>query len=80
MADGELRVPGTDRTVPLYWILLAVGIALDVIGTVWLLQGINFIPSGFMAGQMFWAYTGGIVMIAGMVVTAFAMRHKAEHG
>jgi hypothetical protein len=29
---------------------------------------------------MFWAYTGGVVMIAGMVVTAFAMRHKAEHG
>jgi uncharacterized membrane protein len=60
--------------------LLAVGIVLDVIGTILLLLGINFLPGGFMAGQMFWAYAGGVVMIAGMVVTAFAMRHKAEHG
>ena len=80
MADGEMRVPGTDRTVPLHWVLLAVGIVLDLIGTIWLLQGVNILPGSFMTGQMFWAYTGGIVMIAGMVLTAFAMRRKSDYG
>ena len=80
MADGDPRVPGTDRTVPLHWVLLAVGIVLDVLGAVWLLQGVNILPGSFMTGQMFWAYTGGIVMIVGMAVTAFAMRRKSEHG
>jgi hypothetical protein len=80
VADGDLRVPGTDRTVPLHWVLLAVGIVLDVIGAIWLLQGVNILPGSFMTGQMFWAYTGGIVMIVGMAVTAFAMRRKSEYG
>jgi uncharacterized membrane protein len=61
-------------------VLLMVGIVLDVIGAVWLLQGVNILPGSFMTGQMFWAYTGGIVMIVGMAVTAFAMRRKSEHG
>ena len=41
---------------------------------------VNILPGSFMTGQMFWAYTGGIVMIVGMAVTAFAMRRKSEHG
>jgi uncharacterized membrane protein len=80
VAGGDPRVPGTDRSVPLHWVLLMVGIVLDVIGAVWLLQGVNILPGSFMTGQMFWAYTGGIVMIVGMAVTAFAMRRKSEHG
>ncbi len=66
--------------MPLHWVLLVVGIVLDVLGAVWLLQGVNILPGSFMTGQMFWAYTGGIVMIVGMAVTAFAMRRKSEYG
>ena len=41
MAHGDPRIPGTDRTVPLHWVLL---------------------------------------VIAGMIVVAFAMRRKADYG
>ena len=51
--------------MPLHWVLLAIGIVLDVIGTIWLLQGVSILPGSFMTGQPFWAYAGGVVMIAG---------------
>ena len=80
MADGDLRLPGTERTVPLHWVLLGIGIVLDVVGLIWVLQGVNILPGSFMTGDRFWAYAGGVLAIAGMVLVALAMRRKADYG
>lgn len=63
-----------------HWTLLAIGVVLDAVGLVWVLQGINILPGSFMTGQIFWAYAGGAVTLVGMVFVAFAMRRKADHG
>jgi len=80
MTDGDLRLPGTERTVPLHWVLLGIGIVLDVVGLIWVLQGVNILPGSFMTGDRFWAYAGGVLAIAGMVLVALAMRRKADYG
>ena len=56
------------------WALLLTGIVLMLIGSVWLLQGANILPGSVMSGQPFWAWVGGIVLIAGVAVFALAMR------
>jgi hypothetical protein len=56
------------------WALLLVGIVLMLIGSVWLLQGASILPGSVMSGQLFWAWVGGIVLIAGVVVFALAVR------
>ena len=80
MADGDPRVPGTEWTVPLHWVLLGIGLFLDIVGLIWVLQGLNILGGSFMSGQHFWAYVGGVFTIAGMVLVAFAMRRKSEYG
>ena len=56
------------------WALLLVGIVLMLVGSIWLLQGANLLPGSVMSGQAFWAWVGGIVLIAGVVVFALAVR------
>jgi hypothetical protein len=38
------------------------------IGGVWFFQGIRVLPGSFMTGSSFWAVTGAIVAVAGVVV------------
>jgi hypothetical protein len=40
------------------WVLRAVGAVAILLGTVWMLQGINVVPGSFMTGQMFWFWAG----------------------
>lgn len=80
MAEGDPRVPGTERTVPLHWVMLGIGLFLDIVGLIWVLQGVNILGGSFMSGNQFWAYVGGVLTIAGMVLVAFAMRRKSEYG
>ena len=62
----------------LHWIMLGVGLLLDLIGVIWLLQGINLLPGSFMTGQPFWAGAGIVAMVVGMGLVILAMRRKAE--
>jgi hypothetical protein len=64
----------------MHWVMLVAGIVLDLIGIVWLLQGINLLPGSFMTGQPFWAGAGIVAMIVGMVLVVLAMRRRAETG
>lgn len=66
--------------MPLYWVMLGVGLLLDLIGTIWLLQGTGILPGSFMTGQLFWAGAGIVAMIVGMALVVLAMRRKADHG
>jgi hypothetical protein len=65
--------------MPLHWVLLGFGLLLDLIGVVWLLQGVNVLPGSFMTGQPFWAGAGIVAMIVGMGLVFLAMRHKADN-
>jgi hypothetical protein len=66
--------------MPLHWAMLGVGLLLDLIGTIWLLQGVNILPGSFMTGQVFWAGAGIVAMIVGMGLVVLAMRRKADRG
>jgi hypothetical protein len=66
--------------MPLHWIMLGVGLVLDLIGVIWLLQGINILPGSFMTGQLFWAGAGIVAMIVGMALVVLALRRKADYG
>jgi len=55
-------------------VLTIVGALLVVCGTVWLLQGINFLPGSFMTGQSKWAVIGGMVLLLGVALLIVARR------
>ena len=65
--------------MPKHWVLLALGVVLDLIGTIWVLQGINILPGSFMTGQPFWAGAGLVAIIGGMTLVVLAMREKAQN-
>ena len=59
-------------------VLMVVGVILILLGAVWILQGFNILPVGFMAGQMQYALLGAILVIAGIVALAFSRRRRKE--
>ena len=63
-----------------HWVLLVVGVLLDLVGSIWMLQGMGALPGSFMTGDPFWAAVGGISVIVGMGLVVLAMRQKVEHG
>jgi hypothetical protein len=67
-------------TMQKHWVLLVVGMLLDLLGTIWILQGTNLLPGSFMTGDPFWAGAGAVAVVVGMGLVIFAMRTKVEHG
>ncbi|HKM76789.1 MAG TPA: hypothetical protein VJZ32_10250 [Candidatus Bathyarchaeia archaeon] len=47
--------------------LIPIGIIMMLFGSVWFLQGINILPGSFMTGSSFWAVTGGVTDIIGLM-------------
>jgi hypothetical protein len=45
-----------------------VGGLLIVMGTIWILQGVNILPGSFMTGQTVWAWRGGIAAVVGLTL------------
>lgn len=62
------------------WAMVIVGAILDLVGTVWILQGLNILPGSFMTGQLFWAGAGLVTMIVGMSLLIMGVRRKAVGG
>lgn len=58
------------------WVMIIIGVVLDLTGCIWLLQGINILPGSFMSGQSFWAAMGLLAMIVGGVL----IYKGAQHG
>ena len=56
--------------------LLILGILLDLMGSVWFLQGINLLPGSMMSGQTQWAVIGAIVDLVGVVLIVLAIRWR----
>jgi hypothetical protein len=56
------------------WILNIVAIVLLLFGTVWILQGLNILTQGFMAGHIQYAILGVVVDVVGIALLVFANR------
>jgi len=55
----------------LRYVLVIVGGLMDLVGVVWLLQGVGILPGSFMTGQPFWAVMGTIsVVVGGLLIFA----------
>ena len=57
--------------------LVVVGGILDLIGIVWLLQGLNVLPGSFMTGDPFWARAGVATMAIGSIIVVIGVRRSA---
>jgi hypothetical protein len=55
-------------------LLSLVGVLLALAGAIWFLQGINLLPGSFMTGQIRWAIYGGVAILVGAGLLAFARR------
>lgn len=58
-------------------VLNIVGVLLVLLGSIWILQGINVLPGSFMSGQMRWAVRGGILLVVGIFALVWANRKRA---
>jgi hypothetical protein len=61
-------------------ILNIVGVLLVLLGTIWILQGMNVMLGSPMTGQTRWAVRGGILVIAGIVGLVYANRKRRRVG
>jgi hypothetical protein len=50
------------------------GVLALLVGTVWVLQGVNVLPGSFMTGQPKWAVYGGALVIVGAALLVRARR------
>ena len=57
--------------------LIALGALLDLLGTVWILQGVGVLPGSFMTGQPEWAVYGALAVGAGTGLIVFARRRRS---
>jgi uncharacterized membrane protein len=48
--------------------LFVLGAVLIVLGAVWTLQGLGYLPGSVMSGVTFWAVVGPIVALVGVVL------------
>lgn len=39
-----------------------------LMGTVWILQGVNILPGSFMTGDIRWAWNGVVAVVVGIVL------------
>jgi hypothetical protein len=53
------------------------GILLLLVGSVWILQGINVLPGSFMSGQSKWAINGALCALLGLAPLYLANRRRA---
>jgi hypothetical protein len=56
--------------------LNVVGVLLVLLGSIWILQGMNVLAGSMMSGQMRWAVRGGILFVAGVVGLLYANRKR----
>jgi len=53
-----------------------VGIALVVVGGVWILQGVGVLKGSFMTSQAFWAWMGGLAVLLGIPLLVHGLRRS----
>jgi hypothetical protein len=59
-------------------VLNVLGVLCLLLGSVWILQGINILPGSFMTGQTKWAIYGGVLVVVAVALLTSANRRKAS--
>jgi hypothetical protein len=49
---------------------------LILMGTIWILQGVNILPGSFMTGQIVWAWRGAAAAGIGIMLLVLANRKR----
>ena len=55
-------------------IVNVIGVLLVLMGSVWILQGINILPGSFMTGDISWTYRGAVLAVVGALLLWSATR------
>ncbi len=58
------------------WNILS--LLMILFGVIWFLQGINVLPGSFMTGDIHWAFYGGAMAVAGVVLLIRANRRSRK--
>lgn len=69
-----LLAGAAQRLSGMRYVLLIVGGLVALVGGVWLLQGVGFLPGSFMTGQVFWALIGAVMLLAGGMLVLVGLR------
>jgi hypothetical protein len=56
------------------WGLVAGGIAADLVGSIWIAQGLNVLGGSPMTGDLFWAFAGVVLSIIGIGAIVVGLR------
>lgn len=59
------------------WVWNFIALILLLMGTVWILQGINLLPGSFMTGNPTWTIMGAVLAVISVVVFYLANRRGA---
>ena len=59
---------------------LIAGALVDLLGTVWILQGLNVLPGSRMSGDPFWAGAGVVAVGIGVVLVIVGVRKNVSAG
>jgi hypothetical protein len=68
-----VRSPGVWRGV-----VGALGVLFMLMGIIWVLQGINFLPGSFMTGDIRWSYRGAVLAVIGLMLLLTARRKRSR--
>ncbi len=58
------------------WLLSIAGLVVALLGILWILQGINIVRVGFMAGHLQYAVLGLVAVIVGLALVLFVNRRS----
>jgi hypothetical protein len=64
-----------DRTVR-----FVIGVALCLVGAVWVGQGVGWIGGSFMSGEAAWAVIGAVAIVIGLVTMRGPRRRRDDLG
>jgi len=57
-------------------LLVVIGVAAALAGTIWTLQGLGYVGGSFMSGVTVWAVIGPVVALAGLALIVIAGRAR----
>ena len=57
-----------------------IGVALCLVGAVWVGQGVGWIGGSFMSGEAAWAVIGAVAIVIGLVTIRGPRRARDEPG
>jgi hypothetical protein len=59
-------------------VLIAIGLLIALMGTVFMFQGLGVIGGSTMTGQTLWAILGPVIALAGLALAAWGLRRRNQ--